>query len=438
MLQLLEDDTNQSLQRIEERTKNTPQELLRQIGEIDEQVAEVAKVKDKSQHDTRQKVLDASLEALRRSVADEEKDLSQAVLGLNALMNEMGLDYDNLTKSSDAEQALIGGAEARLAAAQQALPAAKSAWWFKEAKIHNAQQAIEDAQKALADAKTKAAQMARQRIMKASMSDSMQEFLLKVNRTIGIMEARKKAIEVQIETVTARKKEAFRVKEGASQKLEELNLKLNQQETQLKQEEEAQTGLVNGSPEYVAQERKVSDLRHEVEATRGSRNNALVLFQSKERFATELEIHEKAQMKLRDNQRSWITLLKSDTQERVVTFNSRLEAMKAMSDQDVAQSLDKVGVEMDARNSEFMASVGSASDKARMGMIENQPERVKRISKALAAQAEAQQLIREREQQVIEDFRRKYGIDPLDSSFFTYQTKEVAPADEPAAVGSQS
>ena len=134
-------------------------------------------------------------------------------------------------------------------------------------------------------------------------------------------------------------------------------------------------------------------------------------------------------MKLRDNQDAWITLLKSDTEERLVTFRSRLEAMKAMSDQDVAQNLDNLGTAIDKSNVDFMAKVGSASDRRRMEMVESQPERIKKIEEARAAQAEAQARIRDREHEALKQFREKYNIDPLDSSFFTYT--DDAPASEP-------
>ena len=162
-----------------------------------------------------------------------------------------------------------------------------------------------------------------------------------------------------------------------------------------------------------------------MEEFRGRRNQALVLFQSKERFAAELDVHEKSQMKLRDNQDAWITLLRSDTEERLTTFRSRLEAMKAMSDQEAAEKLDTLGSALDKSNVDFMAKVGSASDQRRMKMVESQPERIKRIEEARAAQAEAQAQIREREKVALGNFRERYGLDPLDSSFFSYTKDET-------------
>src|SRR5262249_39586066 len=160
------------------------------------------------------------------------------------------------------------------------------------------------------------------------------------------------------------------------------------------------------------------------------------LFQSKEKFAAELEVHERTQQKLRDNQQMWITSLRSDTEERVVTFRSRLEAQKAVSDQDVAKNLDELGAEADQRNLEFMAAAGAAPDRLRMEKIEKHPKRLQDVAAVQAAQAEAVAAIRTREAKMIQYFKEKYGIDPTRSSFFHYADEPgTPPKDGPAPKG---
>ena len=95
--------------------------------------------------------------------------------------------------------------------------------------------------------------------------------------------------------------------------------------------------------------------------------------------------------------------------------------MKAMSDQDVAKQLDDLGAEVDQRNAEYMAMAGAASDRVRMEKIEAHPERVARMAKVQAAQAEKIQEIRVREKEAIQKFKEEYGIDPTESSFFHYE-----------------
>jgi hypothetical protein len=250
----------------------------------------------------------------------------------------------------------------------------------------------------------------------------------RISKTVSIMENRMGEIDRQLKAVALRKAEAFDVKQQSAEALEKLDVQLTQSEEELRREEEVLTTLLNGTSEHAQQTEKVSNLRARVEELRGKRNTAFVLFQSKEKFAAELEIHEKTQMKLRDNQRMWITSLRSDTEERIVTFRSRLEAMKAMADQDVAKQLDDLGSAVDQANAEYMAMAGSASDRVRMDKIEAHPERVAAIAKVQAHQAEAIQQIRLREREAIEKFKQQYGIDPTKSSFFTYEGSGDSPS----------
>lgn len=427
ILESLRTDTDSALSKLESAGAT---DIEAKMAELEAKMNDAASLSDEKERDIRMKTLQADFDTLRAALRAEEQDLSQAVLGLNALMNEMGTEYEDLMEPSNEERAIVAEAEDKVSDAEKLIQQIedKPGWQFifssREKQLRVARSNLDAAKKGVETAQVEAKKKARDRLMKATMEESLQQFMYKVEKTIQIMSERRKEIQRQLDAVSHRKTEAFRIKEEAAQALEELDRKLNQEEAALQSAEQELDTLVNGSPEYVAKEQSVSALRREVEMLRGKRNQALVLFQSKERFAAELDVHEKSQMKLRDNQDAWITLLKSDTEERLITFKSRLEAMKAMSDQDVAQSLDNLGVAIDKSNVEFMTQVGAASDKRRMELVESQPERIRKIEEARAAQAEAQARIREREQAALEEFRKRYNIDPLDSSFFTYTTKE--------------
>ena len=430
ILSQLREDTDQSLSRLE--AESGLQSMESKIAELELQMDEAAKIDDEEERQIRMKVLQADFEVLRDELRKEEQDLSQAVFGLNAIMNEMGTEYEDLMQLSPEEEAVIQDAKDALAEAEKEIDNVKATpgWKFlitftyRDVKMAEAEEGLEKAKSGIDAADVKAKKMARDRLMKASFEESLQQFMYKVDKTVKIMEERRQEIQKQLEQVAHRKKEAFRIKEEAAKLLEKLDEELNEQEAVLKSRESELDTLVNGSAEYVAVEQEISGIRAKVEELRGRRNQALVLFQSKERFAAELDVHEKSQMKLRDNQDAWITLLRSDTEERLTTFRSRLEAMKAMSDQEAAEKLDSLGTSLDKSNVDFMAKVGSASDRRRMDMVESQPDRIKRIEEARAAQAEAQAAIREREKAALEEFRERYGLDPLDSSFFSYTNDE--------------
>ena len=427
LLRSLEQDT---MQRIDKLAQPLESNVLDRINMLQEQMDKVAlETKDAKVRDIKLAAFKAEFETLRAELPKEEEDLANAVMGLDALAQGFGADYEALQNASPDEiqmeqnaQAAVKTAEGKLAIAQ-----ARRLNWFgwKDDAIAEARTEIEKAQQNIAETATAVKAKRRSRLMKANMEQSLQNFMVKVEKTIGIMKARIEAIKMQVAAVSARKGEAFRIKAEAAKALEVLDKELTREEAELDALEADLGTLINGSQEYVAQEQKISNLRVKVDDTRGRRNTALVLFQSKERFAAELEVHEKAQIKFRDNQIAWVTLLTSDTQERVVTYRSRLEAMKALSDQDIAANLDKVGVKTDQNNVDYMVKAASASDKARMVMLEAQPERLRHIAEAQRALAAIQAHIQERETNVIDDFHRRYGINPLESSV-GYQTEQLA------------
>ena len=429
LLQELMQDTQKAIQSVESR-----RDVKTDIEKIEAQLEEVSRIKDPTERNVRTKVLEAEFKRLREDTAMEEKDLSQAVFGLNALMESMGQDYGNLLKLKPEEESLVSQARQGLRNAETQKQQAALKWNIfgaRDMAIAEAEQAILRAQQRIKDAEAEAKKRARQRLMSASFEQSLQEIMLRVDNTIRIMRARMETVGQQLSAVANRKKQAFSVKEQAATALEKLEVNLNESEAELVREEETLTTMVHGSSDYSEQEEKISNLKARVEDIRGRRNAAFTLFQSKEKFATELEIHERTQTKLRDNLRMWITALQSDTEERVVTFRSRLEAMKAVSDQDIAKQLDDIGAEADQRNAEYMARAGSASDRLRMERVEKHPERIKKIVEVQSAQAEAVAQIRVREQKAIDEFRKRYGIDPTKSSFFTY-------SDQPAGEGDKA
>lgn len=423
VLEQLIGDTDKAVQTLEARAA-AGTDLEIQFADIQKKFDEAASIREQREREMRMKVLTANLEELRKDAAKEEVDLAQAVFGLNALLESMGVEYSDLSKFNPAEQGLIDAADKRLMLAQGNRARAEGKWFFKQAAIQKADAELAASKSGVEEAKAEAKRLARKRLLEADMDQSLQEFMVRVEKTVDIMQRRMSELETQLKLVSGRKQKAFEVKEQAAKALEKLDQDLNTKEADLKREEEILLTMEAGTDDNAAQSKKVSELRALVEELRGKRNTAFVLHQSKDKFAAELEIHERTQMKLRDNQRMWITSLRSDTEERVVTFRSRLEAMKAASDQDIAKNLDALGAEADRRNAEYMAAVGAASDRIRMEKIESHPKRIAEIAKVAAAQAEAIQQIRVREQAAIDHFKKLYGIDPTESSFFHYQDEK--------------
>ena len=286
-------NTNAALTRLQQET----QDPIEQIQALEKGLEEATQIQDEKARSVRVGILTADFETLRKGLETEEVDLSQAVLGLQGLMVTMGKEYEDLQRPSATEQQLITNAEQRLAAAKTDLADAKDKWNIfgsKDRAIAAANLAIAAADQRIIDAKAEVKQMVRNRLLHADIEASLQTFMKMVSDTVEIMKKRMDAINIQVKAVGTRKNQAFNVKESAAKALEILDKQLGEGEVSLSNEEEALTLLTNGSSEYSTQTTKISELRAQVEEVRGKRNTALVLYQSKERFAKELEIHEKA------------------------------------------------------------------------------------------------------------------------------------------------
>lgn len=393
--------------------------VLAQMEEVQVKLEEASNMKDAKERDRVTEILEARMDQLRKAALVEEKDLAEAVLGLNVFIEGLGGSYDDLTQLSPAEKALIDQAQQRLKDAEDELLAVQGSWnpLFKESKIQNAEAAIKKAKAAIEAAQVEAKKQMRKRLLSASMEDSLQEFQRRVAKTVDIMKARLQEIQKQVKAVEARKALAFQEKERQAGFLQQAEEAVSEVEAELYQAEQERDSLPNGKSEYVAQEQVVSGLKSRLEDAKTARDVALGVFQSKEKFAKELEVHEQAQKKLRGNQIVWIRTLESDTEERIITFRSRLEAMKASSDQEIAQALDNLGAEVDQSNVDFMAKTAVASDRIMADKVGAHPERLRKMQEAQdgltqhLAKADADM------KAMVASMTEKYGIDPIKSNF---------------------
>lgn len=391
--------------------------VLAQMEEVQVKLEEASNMKDAKERDRVTEILEARMDQLRKAALVEEKDLAEAVLGLNVFIEGLGGSYDDLTQLSPAEQALIDQAQQRLKDAEAELESAKTAFFFKTSKTEAAQAEIDAAKAAIEAAQVEAKKQMRKRLLSASMEDSLQEFQRRVAKTVDIMKARLQEIQKQVKAVEARKALAFQEKERQATLLQQAEEAVSEVEADLYQAEQERDSLANGSAEYVAQEQVVSGLKSKLEDAKTARDVSLGVFQSKEKFAKELEVHEAAQKKLRGNQLVWIKTLESDTEERIITFRSRLEAMKASSDQEIAQALDNLGAEVDQSNVDFMAKTAVASDRIMADKVGAHPERLRKMQEAQdgltqhLAKADAEM------KAMVASMTEKYGIDPIKSNF---------------------
>lgn len=411
-----------------------PVNIEAKVRELQQKLDQTVEIKDETKRNDAQRILEADLANIRETEKKDQDEFAMLVLGLDVLMKEVGNGLQDLLKLSPDEEALIAGAKKRIADAEAALAEANkktTLFGVRTRAVQAATAELKTAQTALPEVEAQVARMTRLRLQNADIEGSMQTYMAMVERTTQIMTERNKKTGEQLGIVRSRLTAAQAIKKQAAQALEALDRELSETEETLRKEEDLLVELTNGSSEYTTQETKISDLRQQVEEIRGKRNTALIVYQSKEKFVGILETHAIGTRRIFDDQKIWLAKRASDAEERQVTWMNRLETMKAISDLEVAGAQDKVGAAVDLADAAYMAEASSAADKQRQEMFEDQPNQIRQLAEIQKAQAVNISKIREREGNVFEQFKNRYGVDVLDSSYLGIEreaAKEAADA----------
>ncbi len=394
--------------------------LDEKIAAVQAQLEKATNIQESAARDDAKRILTSTLEELRSRDEKDKGDFAEIVLSLDVLMKDVGHGLENLLKPSDDEAALITAAETRIKNADAALVTANGKMAFlgnRERAVTAANAEIVAAKLALDETKKRVARMARTRLQTADIEQSMQNYMSMSDRSQQVMMKRHEKIGAQLQIVRARLTAAQAIKKQSAAALETLEQQLAAAEQDLIAEESQLSELTNGTPAYSDQEKKISDLRSKAEEIRGNRNVAQTIYQSKEEFVAQLEVHITATRRTHENQKIWMGKQESDNEERQVTWMNKLEMMKAMADMEVAVARDDAGSKIDLDTTSYMATASGLADKQRMQMTENHPRQMRAIADITAAQAKNIVMIRQRENAVLDEFKKKWGIDPLAASF---------------------
>jgi hypothetical protein len=399
--------------------RTTAGEIDRQYAEAQSQMKEALQIKDKSARETKLAVINATLEKLRAEAPKEQKDLAEAVYGINEIAASLDRAYEDLQQPNPAELDLVARAKTRHEEAVEALKSAEKSWnpIGKTARIEVAKSEVDKALQGISDAKAEAGRMTRKRLMAADFEQSTQQLNLMVDRAVSSIETRRKDILVQVKIMGEKKVEALNTRVKAAEKLEKLDAELEVLEGNFSTEEESLGNLTNGSKEHSEQLIKVSELKRQLEEKRSDRNAVLAIHQSAESFSIQFEIHEKTNINLAADQRVWIMKLKSDKQQREATIKSRLEIMKGVNDMEIASGLNQVVTELDMKTAEKVASAGVAVAKKTAEMMAKQPELVNRLEYAKSGQTVATAEVNDKVNKIIERMRKQYSDFPSESTF---------------------
>jgi len=425
-----------------------PVDVASELEVLQRESEEVSQITDEQQRLKREEILAAKFDTLRESVKADEGDMAKAMFGMKVLMESLGADFHDLKGLTTEEQEIIDDAKSKAEQAKLKATTSKQAisdeendngWfglgWGKTGRVEKAQQTFKASKVALAmaeagilTAQQRANEMLRDRIMSANIESTLNEIQVAGEKTVSIMQERASSLSTTLKTLQARKEKAFEIKLEASKRVESLLEEEKQQESELHGEELALDSYTGH--EKTQHGKKVSQMRTELEDLRGKLKVAQAVLGEKTKSIQEHENFELGQQKLLSNHRMWIATLQSKLQEDLVKDVAYLEMLQAAADQEIAQTVDSLSDEKNARQMETVMKMIVASDDAYIGKMKAAPEQVKRRANIERAMAEHKANISEEEAVLRELFIKNYGIDPLQSSQFTHANDNSGASNE--------
>lgn len=380
-------------------------------------------------------IIESNFETLNGDVDQTEQDLQELMLHLRGMLDSCGGEFSKLQELNAEELAWIEQAKKKLSEAENDLADAKgmnNAWnilfGYKNSQIAKKEEGLAQSQTNLKDTEARANKSYRDRLKNADIGESLNRVISQVQGMVGIIEEMIIDVEKQIDALKNRKELAFETKEKAAVIMRDKQKELEDIEAQLKSAENELTELPNNSPEYTEQEKKIADLREKRATSKGNYNIALGIFQSKERFVDQIVIHLEAQTTTKNNLKQLIGQLKSDTEERVTTYESGLQLIQTATAQEAASLYEEAGVKTDQKITEIAAKVLVGSEKDRVERVKKHPERMTELHKVLVAMAEATAKYKAEDEKIMEQHSKKFGIDIKETFSHRYEKSAGEPA----------
>lgn len=408
--------------------KKTSEDITSKLDKIEADI-EKAVGENRSSEEIVTGIINANFDSLNGDVEATEQDLQELMLHLRSMLDSCGGEFSKLQELNDSELKLVANAtKAREDAEFEAKTAENmsNAWnilfGYKNSKVKKTKAEVAKAIEALKAAEAEAQKRYRDRLKNADIGESLNRIISQVQGMVGIVENMILDVDTQIVSLKNRKELAFETKEKAAQVMEDRKADLETVENNLKQAEIELTELPNNSPEYTEQEKKVADLKETRAELKGKFNIALGIFQSKERFVDQIVIHLEAQTTTKNNLKQLIGQLKSDTEERVATYESGLQLIQSATAQEAASMYEEAGVKTDQKITEIAAKVLVGSEKDRIERVKKHPKRMTELHQVLVAMAEATAKYKEEDAKIMEQHSKKFGIDVSETFSFNHET----------------
>ncbi|MBI1193547.1 MAG: hypothetical protein GC205_10275 [Bacteroidetes bacterium] len=412
-------------------------------GKLDQIESDIEKAiqQNRSTEEVVRDIIQANFGSLNQDVQNTEKDLNELMLHLRAMLDSCGGEFAQLQELNDQEEAIVERAKAAFTNAEKALAKAKGMpdlanllFGLKNRRVKRMSKEVEEALTEIKTSTEEANKMYRDRLKNADIKDSLHRIISQVSGMVKIIEGMIGEVEGQIEALKHRKDMAFQTKEKAAEVMEERQKDLVDLEARLKQAELQLEEFENSSPEHTEQQKKIADLREQRAELKGRYNIALGIFQSKERFVDQIVVHLEAQTTTKNNLKQLIGQLRSDTEERITTYESGLQLIQSATAQEAASIYEDAGVKTDQLISEIAAKVFVSSERDRIDRIKKHPSRMAQLHQVLVAMAQATQRYKEEDAKLAEEHRSKYGIDVSKEFSFQYESPAAGtPAANPPA-----
>ncbi len=396
-----------------------------------------SKLSQEDDPEVRQKILNATLDDVVHMAEKDRTTLLDAIKDLTDYQDEVGIIFEKFSSLNATEQKVIDDAQKALERAKIELEDAEAkpdTWWNnlwgRKSKIKKAQDELKAAEKVRAGADNKAKAMFQERIESADIQTLLSELSYKSQAAVSRLKNR----EVEIKEVEEKLKdaivEASKNHTKALEKKKEVEAKLEEQYALLKQARQELEDIADKqSSEYAEAIGKVTALEQKVEELEGLKNAYTTLAASKDSFVHKHNLTIKVLTSLRSNLQTHRAKLKSDTEERLKYYDGYVVALKARTDQEFAAILEHLGVKTDEHIGETLASMHTASAKARQDMMDNIPVHEKVMQGVYSSYAEALQEIRAKDSDIQKNFAERYGIDMKEIFEDYYKADANKPSD---------
>lgn len=401
-----------------------------------------SKLSQEDDPESRQKILNATLDDVVHMAEKDRSTLLDAIKDLTDYQDEVGIIFENFSSLNADEQKVIDDAIKKLerekVEMEDALNKPDTWWnnlWGRKSKIKEAEQELKDAQKERDAADNKAKAMFQQRIETADVQTLLNELSFKSQAAVTRLKNREVEIKEVEDKLQVAIVEATKNHTKALEKKKEVESKLEEKYAALKQARQALEEIVDKqTAEYAQAIGKVTGIEQEVEELEGLKNAYTTLAASKDSFVHKHNLTIKVLTSLRSNLQTHRAKLKSDTEERLKYYDGYVVALKARTDQEFAAILEHLGVKTDEHIGETLASMHTASAKARQEMMDNIPVHEKVMQGVYGSYAEALQEIRAKDIDIQKNFADRYGIDMKEIFEDYYKADATAPSGDGAPV----